>query len=239
MNRSTLGVLGGMGPLSSAEFMCTLYECALEGGAEQDLPAALLLSDPSLPDRTRSLLSGDHGELRDGIERGLQRLVEWGCQDLIMCCFTAHQLVPELSPAIRARLLSLLDITLDELKTVPQRCVVLCSSATRKLGLLEKHPDWAAVQDRCVFPDDADQELVNGMIFRVKSYGASTEMAATLDRIVTRYDAQHCIFGCSELHMLNRLIEKQQMPVSYQRLDPLYTVARKAWSRATGRPHGS
>jgi aspartate racemase len=228
--RPSLGVLGGMGPRSSAEFMCTFYECASDGRVEQELPAAVLLSEPGLPDRMRSLLSGDHGEFRDGLERGLQRLLECGCQELVICCFAAHHLVPLLSVPVRSRLRSLLDATLDELRTSP-RSLVMCSSSTRALALLERQPGWAEVEPRAVFPSEADQETINRMIGEVKSTGATEAMAASLDRIVTGYGVFACVFACTELHMLNRLFENRAIATSYRRLDPLYSLARKLCAR--------
>ena len=47
----SLGILGGMGPLTSAEFLKTIYEVNISG-PEQDAPACVLYSDPSVPDRT-------------------------------------------------------------------------------------------------------------------------------------------------------------------------------------------
>ena len=43
-----LGILGGMGPLASAEFLKTLYEC-FPYEREQDAPVCLLVSDPTFP----------------------------------------------------------------------------------------------------------------------------------------------------------------------------------------------
>lgn len=230
-----LGILGGMGPLSSAAFMCTLYECGLDGRAEQDMPAAILLSDPTLPDRTRVFLSGDHGALRDAIERGLQRLLKLGCDELIMCCFTAHQMVPLLSSAVQARLRSLLDATLTEIARSSGHCLILCSSATRKLGLLERQPGWAEVASRCILPNEMDQDHINSMIFKIKSHGGSAEMAAALDDLVARYAVENAVIACSELHMLNRTLEKHGISTAYRRLDPLSALAHEICHRAARR----
>ncbi|HEY0783486.1 MAG TPA: aspartate/glutamate racemase family protein, partial [Thermoanaerobaculia bacterium] len=57
-----LGILGGMGPLASAEFVHTLYRLHLNG-PEQGAPACVLLSDPSFPDRTEAILRGESEDL--------------------------------------------------------------------------------------------------------------------------------------------------------------------------------
>src|SRR4029079_293203 len=53
-----LGIVGGMGPLASAEFVRTVYEYGL-GEREQPSPTVLLYSDPTFPDRTDAFMSGN------------------------------------------------------------------------------------------------------------------------------------------------------------------------------------
>src|ERR1700727_3134929 len=57
MNEKLLGVLGGMGPLASAQFMVrlTLLTPAMR---DQDHIPTVLWSDPRVPDRTVGRLSG-------------------------------------------------------------------------------------------------------------------------------------------------------------------------------------
>ena len=52
-----LGVLGGMGPLASAQFM-TRLTLLTPAERDQDHIPAVLWSDPRVPDRTRGKLSG-------------------------------------------------------------------------------------------------------------------------------------------------------------------------------------
>ena len=55
--KEILGVVGGMGPLASAEFVKTIYEHSL-GEREQASPTVLMHSDPTFPDRTQLLPCG-------------------------------------------------------------------------------------------------------------------------------------------------------------------------------------
>jgi hypothetical protein len=48
------GILGGMGPLSSAGFLATVYR--LEAASEQEMPMIILISDPDVPDRTDAIV---------------------------------------------------------------------------------------------------------------------------------------------------------------------------------------
>jgi aspartate racemase len=224
--RPVLGILGGMGPRSSAEFLCTLYECA-EGRDEQDMPLALLLSDPTFPPRTVESRS----DLQKRVEIGLHCLIGWGCDELLLCCFTAHHVLADVSPTVAARVHSLLDATLAELGRTSGPSLILCSTTTRRLELLESHSSWRAVSARCRFPSDADQERVNRVIREVKSHGASPALVRELDELAASYDVSDAVFACTELHMLNRALVKQQRATAYRRRDPLYSLARALCAR--------
>ena len=63
--REVLGIVGGLGPMASAEFLKTVYEYGI-GENEQDAPIVLMYSDPTFPDRTESFLAGESIENRTG-----------------------------------------------------------------------------------------------------------------------------------------------------------------------------
>ena len=56
-----LGILGGMGPLASAEFLKTIYEYGTRD-LEQRSPACILYSDPTFPDRTQTIVNGEEAQ---------------------------------------------------------------------------------------------------------------------------------------------------------------------------------
>src|SRR5690242_14960482 len=107
MKGRLLGVLGGMGPLASAEFVCTVYRLN-RTEPEQQAPGLLLHSDPSIPDRTTAILSGDTQELVVRLTTALESLVANGAHRIIIACVTAHQLLPEVPEPLRACVVSLL-----------------------------------------------------------------------------------------------------------------------------------
>ncbi|MCB1034320.1 MAG: hypothetical protein KDD47_10865, partial [Acidobacteria bacterium] len=62
--RPVWGIVGGLGPLASAEFLLTIYEQYTDV-AEQEMPVCLVISDPTFPDRTTRFLAGDFDELTE------------------------------------------------------------------------------------------------------------------------------------------------------------------------------
>src|SRR4051812_24836014 len=104
----TLGVLGGMGALASAEFLKTIYEENV-GVAEQDAPVVMLYSDPTFPDRTDAFLRGAAHLVNAPLIAALNRLSQMGASKIVMCCMTIHYLLPGLPTELRGRILSLMD----------------------------------------------------------------------------------------------------------------------------------
>src|ERR1700741_2615647 len=83
-----LGVLGGMGPLASAQFMLRLT-LLTPAERDQDHIPAVLWSDPRVPDRTRGKLAGGEDPL-PWLLRGIAGLKQAGCGAIAIPCNTAH-----------------------------------------------------------------------------------------------------------------------------------------------------
>src|SRR4051794_23649290 len=70
---NVLGIVGGLGPLASAEFLKTIYKQSPRE-REQEAPRVLLYSDPTFLDRTEALLNGSDSQLLDQLVEALTRL---------------------------------------------------------------------------------------------------------------------------------------------------------------------
>src|SRR5215510_14138151 len=104
MRKPVLGVLGGMGPLASAEFAKTIYELSGEiSMREQAAPVVLMYSDPAFPDRTEAFLRGETQPLLTRLIKALELLCSMGASQLVICCMTIHYLLPQVPGALRER----------------------------------------------------------------------------------------------------------------------------------------
>ena len=95
--KEVLGIVGGLGPLASAEFLKTVYEYGI-GEYEQDAPIVLMYSDPTFPDRTDSFLAGESELLLAKLTAALQCLSDAGASRFVICCMTIHYLLSRLPP---------------------------------------------------------------------------------------------------------------------------------------------
>jgi aspartate racemase len=201
--KSCFGVVGGMGPLASAEFVRTIYEYGLTDRPEQDAPVVMLYSDPTVPDRTEAFLRGDDEPVLAQLNEALQGLVNLGAEKIVICCMTSHYLLPRVPESLRGRVISMLDLIFEGVADSPRRRLVFCSSGTRRLRLFESHGRWEQFKDSFVFPDERDQRRIHEeIIYRIKRAPALGELAAAAQSLMVKYEVDSFVAGCSEIHLL-------------------------------------
>jgi aspartate racemase len=223
-----VGIVGGMGPLSSAEFLKAIYEnCVCE--REQETPKVIMYSDPTIPDRTEAILAGDYNEVLDKLVASLRALSFLGATQMIVCCVTAHKMLKHLPPDLKVKLVSLLDVTFEQIIQSPERRLLLCSKGTRQTRLFEDHELWPATQDHIVLPDERDQDLIHHeLIYQVKKRRNVYELAPVLKSLLAKYRVDSFISGCTEMHIVaRRLVFTNGNGNKHHNIDPLSIIAER------------
>jgi aspartate racemase len=222
---TVLGIVGGVGPIASAEFLRTIYEFSA-GRREQETPFVLLHSDPSYPDRTETLLNGNPQPLLDQLTRTLKSLRSFGASRIVICCVTIHDLLRYLPEEERSNVLSLVDIILWQAANSSQKYLLFCTNGTRKLRLFEKSPFWPIARDRLVLPGDKDQQTVHDLIYDLKQHSVARRHEEQIKRLLVKYSAGSFAAGCTEIHLVTkRLASQMSSEQGGGCIDPLVTVA--------------
>ncbi|HEX6902856.1 MAG TPA: aspartate/glutamate racemase family protein [Thermoanaerobaculia bacterium] len=224
-----LGILGGMGPLASAEFLDTIYKLNITG-PEQTAPVCLLHSDPTFPDRTKAILSGDVRELTRRLENALERLAAAGADRIVIACITVHHVLPELPDELRARVISLLDLVIEEVLRSPRPLLLLATDGTLAAGVFERQERWGLIAPQVGFLDAADQRTLHDWIYRLKERHHPRECMEWLDSLPAKYGKEGFIFGCTELHIVHKYFERDARRFDRRAIDPLLIAARE-WRR--------
>lgn len=229
LRKPVLGVLGGMGALASAEFVKTIYEFSGELSVpEQEAPLVLLYSDPTFPDRTQTLLRGDTQLLLGRLIDALECLWAMGASELVICCMTIHYLLPQIPGPLRERIISLVDVIFSSVESLKQKHLVICSSGTVKLGLLQHHPRWEQVRNYLVFPSEAEQQQMHDLIYKVKLNRDLVEARLFIESLLVRHRVDSFIAGCTEIHLLTKqLAHAGREQRGYGCIDPLTIIARR------------
>ncbi|HEY6332715.1 MAG TPA: amino acid racemase [Blastocatellia bacterium] len=223
-----LGVLGGMGPLASAEFVSSIYQSG-RADNEQQSPVVLLVSDPTFPDRTQWLLSGKPEELKRRLEKGLDQLAEMGAARMVVCCVTIHYLLPGLPARLRDKTVSLVDVVLSQITRRKAPHLLVCSNGTRKLRIFQQNARWKTAARYFVLPEEEDQQKLHELIYGIKLNTSPDEGIRFVSECMSKYQVDGFIAGCTEVHMmvkhgLNRGYIQQSTC-----LDPLLILAEEAW----------
>lgn len=220
--RDCLGVVGGMGPLVSAEFLKTIY-AAGSWTKEQDAPQVIVYSDPTFPDRTELLLRGDEEPLARKLAEVIDRLLGAGASQIVIACVTIHRVLPRLPWSLRSRIISLIDTALDAVAASDERHLLFCTTGTRRLRLFESHPAWPQVADRIVRPSDRDQASIHDLIYRVKAR-EDVDLVRAVERLLRQYELRSFLAGCTELHLASSSLAEAGARLAY--IDPLTLIAR-------------
>jgi aspartate racemase len=223
--KQILGILGGMGPLASAEFLKTIYDFNI-GAIEQESPVCILYSDPTVPDRTEEIFNGAEEALLERLIKSLDTLCRLGADKIVITCVTIHYLLSRVPGSLRERVISLIDLIFDEVLATKEQHLLLCTSGTRKADLFQNHDRWELIRPQLLFTNEDDQHFVHDLILKIKTNQIDDSLCSRFDDFSKRYQVDSFIAGCTEFHLLVKRLTKQESGPQYRFVDPLLTLAR-------------
>ncbi|MET9256528.1 amino acid racemase [Streptomyces sp. NPDC003717] len=204
--RPTLGVLGGMGPLATADFYQRLVARTPADADQRHLPV-VIWADPAVPDRTAALLGHGPSPVPALVE-GARWLRRAGVTCVAVPCNTAHAYVEQVARAAGVEVLDMVAAALTSaVGTVPgaARVGVLATRGTRLAGLYERAGARLGAEVVQV-PDRVQRELVDPAIRAVKAGADRAEparwIAAAAGALAER-GAQAVIAACTEIPLIS------------------------------------
>ena len=230
-----LGVLGGMGPLATADFFGKLIAETPARRDEEHVPV-VLLSDPRIPPRPAAILAGGQSplpvllSLRD-------RLIAAGATLLAMPCNTAHAWHAALSDGCTVPFLSIVESACDavaEIAPAPAPVALIATQATLVSRIYEA--PLAARGYRVMLPDaPAMQGAIAPAIERVKCgelVEAGRLLVPAIEALLAR-GAAAVILACTETPVA---LDAIGAPVRAHCVDANRALARRcvmAWRAST------
>ncbi len=198
MQRYTLGIIGGMGPLATADL---LYKIIQNTQAQKDCEHIPIVMDhnPKIPDRTQAILGNGTSPLPDLICAG-KRLQKMGADLLLLPCNTCHHYYVPLRRALKAPLLHLVLECVREVVRKGHSCVgLLATQGTVACGIYQNL--CAAHRITVLLPDQEEQRIVSQVIYEKVKAGQVGEFQALLPILerLRACGAQSILLGCTEL----------------------------------------
>jgi aspartate racemase len=199
-----IGVLGGMGPQATADFLMKLT-AATPAEYEQDHLRVLIDSNPKVPDRSEAIAGRgvSPGAVLAAMAAGLERA---GADFLVMPCNTAHAFEPEIRAAVGVPFVSMIEETRAACEyAFPQALRFGLLATSGCIHALLYQNAFTRTGRRTVVLDAADQESLMTLLYRVKLGDRSHAMRAamrTCGETLIDAGADMVIAACSEVPLV-------------------------------------
>lgn len=225
-----LGILGGMGPAASAEYITRLIQQTPATCDQEHIPF-VLWSNPQIPDRSTSMRAGDSKPLRYLIE-GILALRYSQCDLIVIPCNTAHFWFDELIKH-DVPIIHIVDSVASALRgvNVTGTVGVMGTQGTIEFGLYQNH--LGKLGWDCIVPTTEEMDtLVQPAIDLIKSGQldqAHDMFMLVVDSLITR-GAQAVVLGCTEIPLAVREESRNGTPL-VNSIDSLVKVAINEFNR--------
>ncbi len=198
-----LGILGGMGPAATAEFLHLLADLAV-ADRDQDHPQIILFSNPRIPDRTAAIIGGGEDPAPDILE-GLKRLESWGAQLLAVPCNTAHVFIDRFRGDLYVPLVHIIEETVSRARNAsPEGAWLLATSGTSASGIYSREAERSGYS--LFLPDKEIQLKLQDVIGLVKA-NRIRESGIMLEVCVSKLLQERdlpVVAGCTEIPIAYR-----------------------------------
>lgn len=199
MNHKTIGIIGGMGPLATADLFQKIVQNT-KASCDQEHIRIFIDNNTNIPDRTAAILGKGEDPLPQ-LRKSAAILKDMGADLLIMPCNTAHYFYKSLQESIEIPVLHMIEITRDTLKERGiRKAGLLATDGTRKTGIYQDIFEGSGIELIC--PEGDDQKAVMDMIYAgVKAGNKAYDTGKVKKAIEALLDqgAETIILGCTEL----------------------------------------
>lgn len=214
----TIGILGGMGPSASAAMYQEIIQLCQEkyhAVQDTDYPKIILYSLPLVGFDETGIIDAPH--VLKQLHSGIGKLVQAGCDCIVMACNTVHVFFNELQAMCPIPIVHMVEETAQA--AMAHKLVgVLSSETTAKSGLYQQ-----ALQARgigVIMPNTTQQKSVTNVITNVMAGAHGSGDVIVLQSVcqsMFQLGATAIVLGCTELPLV---LKKAHIAL------PLYNAVR-------------
>lgn len=227
--KNLLGILGGMGPLASAEFLRTIYEFNIVK-PEQKAPACILYSEPRFPDRTEAILMGSDVMLIKHLIEAFEKFESLGVSKIVIACITIHYFLPKIPLHMQEKVINLIDVTIEEVLNIKEKHLLLCTHGTIQAKIFQTNKKWNFFKDYILFPIEDEQNKIHNLIYKIKEENTKEALIVYenyLETLSNKYKINNFIAACTEFHIVNKyMMNSDNFNKKYSIIDPLLLIAK-------------
>lgn len=166
-----IGIIGGNG-VAATNRLCQIIEqriINLGGYRDAHHPEMIIWQATQVPSRSMYLEGRGESFIPEYIEIG-KKLKACGCNELCMCCNTAHYAIKELEEGIQLPFINILKEVANNCKKVNAKQIgVICSDGLRKFKIYDAYLRDAIPGVSIIYPNAEIQKLVTQGICNAKN----------------------------------------------------------------------
>ena len=202
--KKTIGILGGMGPLATADFYRKIVEHTAADNDNGHI-RVYIDSNSAIPDRTAAILSGGADPVPEMLS-ALRNLEKCGADCIVMPCNTAHYFLPRLQEQTSLPILNMPELAAKrcgELFPGGKACI-LATNGTLDSGVYCRALEKSSVP--YLLPDTEERTALMHLIYDVVKGGLPLKPEESLWQ--TMLDslrdkgADYFVLACTELPIL-------------------------------------
>lgn len=223
----TLGILGGIGPLSSVYFADMIVNMTEAQNDQEHIPL-FMYNHVQIPDRTSFILGKSDENPLPCLIDGVRKLEAAGCDFAAIICNTAHYFYDKIQAESNIPVINIIEAAVEYTKErMPsaKKIGVLATDGTVKSGVYERAITENGFE--CVIPSPESQNEVMNIIYNQVKAGKEADIYSFMNIIGELRDkgCDAVILGCTELSVIDRnfnlSIENQDI------IDGMQALARK------------
>lgn len=204
MEKKSLGVIGGMGPLATSVFFERVIENTV-ANTDQDHINMIILNHVTLPDRTNVILNKKEETFLQAIEKDIKLLEYAGAVNIAIPCNTSHYFYEQMQAMTSINIINMIEETCKEIHRrfgEKSKVAILATTGTVKSGVYEKGCDQYNLLP--YIPNQVFQDEVMNTIYNIKSDLPvdAHVIEGIINELITKENCDCVILACTELSCL-------------------------------------
>ncbi|WP_099158936.1 aspartate/glutamate racemase family protein [Virgibacillus ndiopensis] len=201
MEKKSLGVLGGMGPMATSVFFEQVIENTV-ADSDQDHINMVILNHATLPDRTDVILNNTGDTFLKPIKKDIQTLENIGVANIAIPCNTSHYFYHEMQQSTDINIINMVGETIKEIARKygeNSKIGLLATKGTIESGIY--HSECNKYNMEMYTPNDTIQKKVMDIIYGIKS-GIDLRadaFEAIIEDLIFNEKCDCVILACTEL----------------------------------------
>jgi len=229
MRKKTIGIIGGMGPLATADLFRKIV-LNTKATTDQEHIKILIDNNTDIPDRTEAIINNGKNPVPQ-LTKSAVALWAMGAQILVMPCNTAHYFRSELQKNVDIPILSMIEITGKSLlKKGIKTAGLLATEGTINSGIYQDV--FMNMDIEIIVPDEDEQTVITDLIYNGVKAGKqdydTTIVKDVMQHMIDR-GAETLVLGCTELP-----VAVDMYKLDFTVCDPTLELARGAIKAANG-----